>query len=182
MKNLKIELKSLKELNDEERKNFAKSEWQDEKMQEWLIKNYDFYKTTDGYIFEVEKASKLSIVKKLYYDDEYEAPQVNYENFEDANKYKCNKFNYFSEKADKQYIKFYFAINGNLKNVYVEDLDEWELNERPHNEILRELTADEKYDVVALYKKQKDEYAERLKKYWNKYKNHITTCGYWANR
>lgn len=175
-------LKSLKELTEQEKKEFAKSEWKDEKMQDYLLKTYNYYKTKYGYIFEIEKASKLSITKKLYYDDELEAPEVNFENFEWHNRFNCNKYNYYNEKAPKQYIKFYFAINGNLKNVYVECLDEWELNERPHNEIFRELTQDEKQDILTLYKQQQEDYSTRLKKYWNKYKNHICAYGYWANR
>lgn len=48
---------------------------------------------------------------------------------------------------------------------------------------IKPITAsEEKADILALYKQQKDEYTARLQRYWNKYKNHITTYGYWANR
>ena len=175
-------LRSLTPLTEEEKMNFAKSEWQDPKMQDYILTTYNYYKTFDGLIFEIEKASKLSITKTLYYDDEYNAPEINFANFEWHNRHNCNKYDYLQEKAEHEYNKFYFAINGNLKNVCVEVLNGWELKERPHNEITRELTADEKQDILTLYKQQKDEYTTRLKKYWNKYKNHITTYGYWANR
>lgn len=175
-------LKSLTPLTEEEKINFAKSEWQNQKMQDYILTTYNYYKTVDGLIFEIEKASKLSITKKIYYDDETEQPQVNFENFKLENEHHANKFDYLEEKAKSEYNKFYFIINGSLKNVCVEVLDGWELKERPHKEIIRELTADEKQDILTLYKQQKDEYTTRLQKYWNKYKDHITTYGYWANR
>nr|DAT76249.1 MAG TPA: hypothetical protein [Caudoviricetes sp.] len=176
-------LKSLTPLTEEEKINFAKSEWQDPKMQDFILKQYNYYKTTDGFIFEIEKASKLSITKTLYYDDEYDAPEINFENFEWHNKFNCNKYDHLKEKAEHEYNKFYFAINGNLKNVYVNVMNDWEFKENQFCEkITRELTADEKQDILTLYKQQKDEYTTRLQKYWNKYKNHITTYGYWANR
>ena len=176
-------LKSLTPLTEEEKINFAKSEWQDPKMQDFILKKYNYYKTTDGFIFEIEKASKLSITKTLYYDDEYDAPEINFENFEEHNSFNCNKYDYLQEKAEHEYNKFYFAINGNLKNVYVCVMDDWEFKDNRYCEkITRELTADEKQDILTLYKQQKDEYTTRLQKYWNKYKDHITTYGYWANR
>lgn len=176
-------LKSLTPLTDEEKINFAKSEWQDPKMQDFILKQYNYYKTTDGFIFEIEKACKLSITKTLYYDDEYNAPEINFENFEWHNRFNCNKYDHLKEKAEHEYNKFYFAINGNLKNVYVCVMTDWEFKENQFCEkITRELTADEKQDILTLYKQQKDEYTTRLQKYWNKYKNHITTYGYWANR
>lgn len=176
-------LKSLTPLTDEEKINFAKSEWQDQKMQDYILTKYNYYKTTDDFIFEIEKASKLSITKTLYYDDEYDAPEINFENFEYHNRFNCNKYDYLKEKTEHEYNKFYFAINGNLKNIYVSVMNDWEFKDNRYCEkITRELTADEKQDILTLYKQQKDEYIARLQKYWNKYKNHITTYGYWANR
>ena len=176
-------LKSLTPLTEEEKINFAKSEWQDPKMQDFILKKYNYYKTTDGFIFEIEKSNKLSITKTLYYDDEYDAPEINFENFEWHNRFNCNKYDHLKEKAEHEYNKFYFAINGNLKNVYVSVMTDWEFKDNRYCEkITRELTADEKQDILILYKQQKDEYITRLKNYWNKYKNHITTYGYWANR
>lgn len=176
-------LKSLQPLTDEEKINFAKSEWQNPKMQDYILTKYNYYKTTDGFIFEIEKANKLSITKTLYYDDEYDAPEINFANFEWHNRHNCNKYDHLKEKAEHEYNKFYFALNGNLKNVYVCVMNDWEFRENQFCEkITRELTEDEKQDILTLYKQQKDEYTTRLQKYWNKYKNHITTYGYWANR
>lgn len=177
-----MELKSLKELTEEEKIEFAKSEWNEPGMQSWLIKNYDFYKTVDGYVIEIDKPSKLSLTNELWYDDEYDAPEINFKNFVEENSHNCNRHEYYLDKANRQYNKFYFVNNGSLKNVCVMIYDNWELNERPHPEILRELTEDEKQDILELYKIQKEGYIKRLERYWNRYKNNIRTHGYWANR
>lgn len=138
----KNQLLTLQPLTEEEKINFAKSEWQDPKMQNYILTKYNYYKTIDNFIFEIEKASKLSITKTLYYDDEYDAPEINFENFEWHNRFNCNKYDYLQEKAEHEYNKFYFAINGNLKNVYVCVMDDWEFKENRFCEkITRELTA-----------------------------------------
>ena len=183
--NAKKQLLALQPLTEEEKINFVKSEWNNEKMQNFIFEKYNYYKTTDGFIIEIEKASKLGINKTLYYDDETTAPQINFANFEEANKYKYNKYNYFNEKAKDDYNKFYFTHNTTRENKRqeVQVLAVWDLSKNGYLKITtRELTQDEKQDILTLYKQQKDEYTARLQKYWNKYKNHITTCGYWANR
>lgn len=69
-------MKYITKLNEKETKELAKKEWQDERMQEYLIKSYDFYKTNDGIIIEIEKASHLSINKTIWYDDELPADEI----------------------------------------------------------------------------------------------------------
>lgn len=177
-----MELKVLKELTEEEKIEFAKDEWEQKSMQDWLIKNYDFYKTVDGNIIEIDKPSKLSLTNELWYDDEYEAPEINFDNFVEENRHNCNRYDYYLEKANKTYNRFYFVNNGNLNNVCIMVYNEWELSERPHPEIIRELLADEKQDILELYKRQKEGYIKRLERYWNRYRNNIRTHGYWANR
>mgnify|MGYP003298849021 CR=1 FL=1 len=74
----------ITKLTEEETKELARKAWASERMQEYLIKNYDFYKTNDGIIIEIEKASHLSIEKTIWYDDELpedERPSASYENF-----------------------------------------------------------------------------------------------------
>ena len=82
-----LQLKTLRTATEEERIQIAKEQWQDEKMQQYLLNTYDYYFTQDGYILEFEKASKRAITKELYYDDEYDAPQVNLFNFMQENKH-----------------------------------------------------------------------------------------------
>ena len=177
-----MELKSLKELTEEEKIEFVKKEWENPNMQQWLLKNYDYYKTPDNYIIEIEKAAKLSITKTLYYDDEFEAPEVNFDNFIEHNRHNCNRYDYYLEKANKTYNRFYFAKNGNLNNVCIMVYSDFELSMNLYYENIRELLAEEKQDILELYKRQKEGYIKRLERYFKKYKNNIFTCGYWANR
>jgi hypothetical protein len=67
--------------------------------------------------------------------------------------------------------------------VYNENVcNGWKENKIPHPEIVRELLADEKQDILELYKRQKEGYIKRLERYWKRYRNNIRTHGYWANR
>lgn len=103
-------------LNEEETREIAKQLWDSPKMQDFLIEKYDFYKTKDGLIFELEKVKKISI-----------------------------------DKTDERYFKRY-------------------------------LTNEEEKDFIKLMFERKNQYIDRLKKYFKKYNSKITTSGYWANR
>ena len=51
-----------------------------------------------------------------------------------------------------------------------------------YEKVVREMTQNELQDILTIYKKQKEDYNTRLEKYFARYKDHICTCGYWANR
>ena len=69
-------MKHFTKLNLEETKELAAQLWNTPSMQEHIIDKYDFYKTNDGLILELEKVNKISIDKTLWYDDETEAPEA----------------------------------------------------------------------------------------------------------
>lgn len=171
-----IKLKTLKKATLEQALEIAKLQWDRQDMQDYLIKNYDFYLTEDKMIIEIEKASKLSITKELYYDDEYEAPQVNFDNFLEYNKHNCNRYDYYNSEQNTQ---FYFCKQ-NAHCVYIDKFDNYNMLE-PLSSI-RAVTQEEFEDILEIYKKQKEQYLERLQKYFTRYGKHIRTHGYWANR
>lgn len=176
-----MKLKTIKKLNENETQEYAKKEWAKPKMQDFVIKKYDFYKTEDNLILEIEKANTLSITKALYYDDETVVPKVNFENFCNHNKCNCDMIDCLTEniKTDK---KLYFCEQ--TKNlVSIIGLTDWDCLNGAKNRyfVIRELTADEQSDILQLYKDQKLQYLTRLEKYFKKYSNKIYTCGYWAN-
>lgn len=176
-------LQALQPLTDEEAKAYACREWAKAEMQNFILQQNNYYKTNDGLIIEIQKASKLSINKTMYYDDEYEAPQINFDNFADYNRHNCDKYTRYSELAEHEANKFYFAKNGNAGNYIVVVSNAWDYAEdNARYNFTRELTEQEKTDILALYKQQKDEYTARLQRYWNKYQKHISTYGYWADR
>lgn len=178
-------LLALTPLTQEEKMALAKREWNDTEMQDYLLRVYDFYKTTDGIVIEIEKPNKLHFTNTLYYDDETEAPQKTLGNFLIWNRHNCNRYDYYKEKAQSNNNYFYFTKQNNETSC-IEVFTDWEIQEDKFGTFSqgiaqRELTDNEKQDILTLYKEQKDKYTERLTKYFNKYKDKITTWGYWAN-
>ena len=171
----------IRKLNEEETKELAKKEWKDERMQEYLIKNYDFYKTNDGIIIEIEKASHLSINKTIWYDDELpenERPSASYENFILENIHHCNRYEHYTQEIKKG-KKFYFCNQGNVGS-YI-DYNRYYYCDDIQGKI-REITKEEMEEILQLYKERKEAYLKRLERYFKRYGNHIHTNGYWANR
>ena len=66
----KKEVKEVKEMKEftkvvgEELRDLAKKLWDSESMQDYLIDKYDFYKTKDGLIIELEKVNKITMIIK----------------------------------------------------------------------------------------------------------------------
>lgn len=177
------ELLTLRPATEDEKIEIVKADWKDEKMQAWLLKNYDYYITSDNHALEIEKPSKLSINKTIWYDDELpddEAPKVNLQNFLYYNEKNCNHYDCYAEQHDRQH-KFYLCEGNSRKLAYIDYDSHFGNWDTPKNAI-RELTEEEIKDILTIYKKQKDDYTERLKRYYNRYSNQIYACGYWVNR
>lgn len=184
-------MNNFKLLTNEEALEVAKTIWSSPKMQDYLIKKYDFYKTNDGLIIELEKVNKISIDKTIYYDDETEAPKITENNFIIYNKSNMparSLENYLEEKerllnngcatGKYDYNGIYFKLNyiNNDKIVCFDWFDEKD------KYFKRYLTEDEQKEYIELMKNRQNEYINRLKKYFKRYGKHITTHGYWANR
>ena len=184
-------MNNFKLLNNEESMQVAKTLWDSENMQKYLVDRYDFYKTNDGLIIELEKVNKISIDKTMYYDDETESPEVNEQNFIDYNRSNVPSHNlkdYLEEKENLQkngcasgrydYNGIYFRLTYNNDDKVVhcnwhDDKDKY---------FKRYLTKEEEQDFIDLIKERQEKYIERLKKYFKRYGKNITTHGYWANR
>lgn len=171
----------ITKLTEEETKELARKEWASERMQEYLIKNYDFYKTNDGIIIEIEKASHLSIEKTIWYDDELpadEIPSASYENFILENIHHCNRYEHYTEEINRG-TKLYFCNQGNVTS-YI-DYNRYYYDDNINGKI-REITKEEMEEILQLYKERKDAYLKRLERYYKRYGNHIHTSGYWRDR
>lgn len=179
-------------LTEEETTELAKKLWESEKMQKYLIDTYDFYKTQDNLIIELEKVKKISIDKTMYYDDEYEAPEVCENNFINYNKHNIpgrNLEEYIKEKerlekegcATGRYdYNGIYLVEVRQDNNFMVDCN-W-FDEKDNRYFKRYLTIEEQKDFIELMEERKKQYIERLKKYFKRYRKHITTYGYWANR
>ena len=181
-------MENLKLLNEEETKEIAKLKWNSEKMQKYIIDTYEFYKTKDGLILELEKVKKISIDKTMYYDDEYEAPEVTEKNFIIYNRHNIpgrNLEEYLQEKENlktRGFASGRYDYNGMYFNDYgnVQVGIGWAYEKDKY--FKRYLTPEEENDYIELMKERKEQYIERLKKYFKRYGKHVTTYGYWANR
>lgn len=187
------ELKTLKKLNSEEVKEVAKKLWSSEKMQQYIVDTYDFYKTSDGLILELEKVNKISITKDLYYDDETEDPGTSENVFLSYNRYNVPGRNLEEYLKEKENLKNNGCASGryDYKGIYFiqhyynnDDIVacNW-FDEKDERYFVRYLTEDETSDFVQLEKERKEQYIERLKKYYKRYgQKYVHTRGYWANR
>lgn len=189
----KEELKTLKKLDSEEVKEVAKKLWNTEKMQQFIIDSYDFYKTSDGLILELEKVSKISITKTLWYDDEGEDPGKSENVFLSYNRYNVpgrNLEEYLKEKENLQnngcasgrydykgiyFIQHYYNNNDIVACNWVDEKDD--------RYFIRYLTEEETSDFIQIEKERKEKYIERLKKYYKRYgQKYVRSEGYWVNR
>ena len=185
-------MESFKELNNDEKWELAKKLWSSETMQKYLVDKYDFYKTKDNLIIELEKVNKITIDKTMYYDDEYEAPDVSETNFLWYNRSNIpgrNLEEYLEEKENLKtrgcasgrydYKGIYFNVSYNDHDFMVHCA--WNDDDKK-TFFKRYLTEEEQEDYIELMKERKEKYIERLKKYFKRYGKHVTTYGYWANR
>lgn len=172
----------MEKLTEEQKKEILSTFW-DNHMTEYIASKNDYYKTNDGLVIEIEKSNKLSIEKEFWYDDETDAPAINFENFLAHNNTVFAMYEHLCEKSKKEYEHFYFAQNysGSNKVVNVQVFDDWAEEFRKQYNI-REMTENEKEEYLLILKERNDQYLERLKKYFKRYGDKITTHGYWANR
>lgn len=179
----------FKELNNEEKWKLAKKLWQSENMQKYLVDKYDFYKTKDDLIIELEKVNKITINKTMYYDDETEPPVVNENNFINYNRSNIPGRNLENYLEEKENLKTKGCASGryDYQGIYFTKINEecfacdWS-SKHDERYFKRYLTSEEEKEYIELMETRKQQYLERLKKYFKRYGEHINTYGYWANR
>ena len=169
-------------LDNEEKIKQISKDWNTPRMIDYISKHYDYYTTKDNIVIEIEKANSLNLINELWYDDEYEAPEINFDNFLAENNQPFKRLEYLIERADGVNIHWYFTRQLNsLSNVNI--FTDWELQDNKCGyDFIRELTEHEKKQYLDILSERNNQYLERLKKYYKRYSNKITTHGYWANR
>lgn len=182
-------MNSFRLLNSDEALEIARKRWSTENMQKYTVETYDFYKTSDGLILELEKVNKITIDKTMYYDDEREAPEVNEANFITYNRHNFpfrDWENYLDEKKSLETNGFGLGCY-DYKGIYFMEANDISvycrcMRERDERYFVRYLTDEEQEDFINLMKDRNEKYIERLKKYYKRYGKHVSTYGYWANR
>lgn len=188
---VKNTLKSLRMATPEEVQEIAKELWDTQNMQDYIIKSYDFYITSDGLYIEFEKVNKLSIEKTIWYDDETEAPEITHDFFIRHNLQYNDPArgldNYLSEKerlmtngcATGQYdYTGIYLVECRTNNKKLMGYA-WHDDKRYFK---RYLTEDEQQDFITIMESRKQDYINRLEKYWKRYGKNVYACGYWVNR
>ena len=157
-----------------------------ERMIKYYLETYYFYTLKDGLIIKLRK--KPSIDKTLWFDDEYEIPKLTEELFIKYNEKNVDGEYMEFEKNDS--IKAFLIKNryNDNKGVaiqrfqYLTDYDDqlrWAKNK---NYFVRFIENEEIEEYNKICHELKDEYIERLKKYFKRYQKHIYCRGYWVNR
>ena len=185
-------LQELRLLNNEEKTDIARQFWKTKDMVDYIVKTYDFYITKDNYIIEIEKSSKVSVDKTLWYDDEQEAPKNNEGNFISYNMRLHNPMrsleNYLEERerlnktggasGKYDYNGIYISINRSESNFV-----SYEFFDEKDNRFIRYLTEKEEQDLINIMAENKEKYLDRLKKYYKRYgEKYVRAEGYWVNR
>lgn len=176
----------MEKLEGKELLEYLKKSWGDnQSMIDYEIKEYYFYQLNGNLVLEFKK--KPSIDKTIWYDDETEAPKLTEELFI---KYNEMNMNDYATIEYKEVTKPYF-IQKNLKNnqsaciktnEYISDYEsnlKWATNK---GYFKRYATKEEIKEYNQVCEELKNEYIERLKKYFKRYKDKIFVSGYWVNR
>lgn len=176
----------MKRLEKNEMIEYLESIGESERMIKYYLDTYYFYTLKDGLIIELRK--KPSIDKTLWFDDEYEIPKLTEELFIRYNE--KNVSGEYAELDKNDYIKAFLIQRrfDDKKNVAVQRYQnmtdyeaqlQWAKNK---NYFVRFMEDEEIEEYNKVCHELKDEYIERLKKYFKRYQKNIYCQGYWANR
>ena len=165
-------------------------------LQQKAKQNY-YYQFDDNLVVEFDR-SRIDGV--MYYNDEYEAPSTALESFINYNM--ChNLYDRGIEKwieaendlknhgccsgsHSKMWLAQYYDDGRKILSLettagrYLHDVDY--AHESPV--FVRYLTDDETKEILQAYEQIKQDYEKRLRTYYKRYHDKITTHGYWANR
>lgn len=157
---------------------------QDLKFYKSILKDYLYFKTEDGYIFGINNEFSKPR-SNLYYSDEYDCPDNTLDNFLNEH----SDYRYLEKRCQDLKKNFYYYILSKLncatKNCKLNGKD-YEILQAHFGgsckDMVRLCTEKEENDLLKVNEFLKNEYKERLTKYFNRYKDKIRYYSYWANR
>lgn len=181
-KEVKAESKQPKTNNKEDLKELTSLlalAWNnDKRMIEHCLKSGKYVKIGDKYIDVCD--SKPTISKTIYYDDEYEAPNVNFETF--------LKYNEKNMPSEYKLEGRTWGNSGKLLIIpqYHGDKTNFRLCSLTYNESdsdrVMEVTPEMLEMINQAIREVQEDYKKRLATYWKRYGKNVYTYGYWANR
>ena len=184
IKNESYTYKSIKEITGEEKiniiiekypyaKNYLNGKKEDlDYFNKYYLNCQKIFRLETGEIIFVD-TEKPSIDSRLWYDDEQEAPDNTYANFESHNidynlhnqRLILNCSWLYKTHSDPRDYDYRIGTNSSYGDTAVRSLTEQEIE-----------------DFNNVYLEQETAYKKRLATYWKKYQNKIYWEGYWANR
>lgn len=157
--------------------------WSTEKMVNYCLKASRFEDMGDYYL---EVADKPKIDSTIYYSDEFPSPGTSFNVFRSYN-ISLNGFNGWDKRlhngASIYVYDKYFEGNSELKTFSViPDWDESSI-ERIINRFNGRKATEEETKLIQKYMNQEvEKYEKRLKTYYKRYGNKVSTHGYWADK
>lgn len=155
-------------------------QWGSESMVKHCLKSSKYVQLDDTFVSVC--GAKPSIQSTMWYDDETEGPQVNFESFR---RYNESNFPRKLELERNQYgnrSKLFIAphyhgdkTDGKLAGLRYEPEDR-----PPHGG--REVTPEELEIFNQAIEEVQADYEKRLKTYWKRYSDKVHAAGYWTNR
>ncbi|MFA5407691.1 MAG: hypothetical protein WC343_02855 [Bacilli bacterium] len=139
-----------------------------------LMSKYDIYKTDDNYALVVD-LDKPEINKTLWFDDEQPIPDLSEKLF-----INYNMHNIRYDLDDNKPLFIYHAHRNNKLAVTVSQDGYSRIVDT--DEFVRRLNDEEATFIKTIYNQFKNDYIERLKKYFKRYASNINVSGYWVNR
>lgn len=149
-----------------------------EKMIKHCLKSSKYVKIGDKFIDVC--SSKPTITKTLYYDDEYEAPEVNFETFLLYNKENMpNEWKLEGRTWDDSgKLLITPQYSGDKTNFRLCGLSYGGIDGLRAMEVTSEML-----EVInQAVREVQEDYKKRLAAYWKRYNKNIHAYGYWANR
>ena len=151
----------------------------DAKMVRHCLESGKYIKIDDRFVCVCEL--KPSITKTIWYDDETEGPEANYQNFLHENERNYpGHWELMHRYEDPLYIRVRFwndKTDGRIATL--------EYIPKHHNEnaeLIRPVTPEDLEKINAAVEEVRQHYKKRLETYWKKYSNQVSSRGYWVNR
>ena len=151
----------------------------DAKMVRHSLESGKYVKIDDRFVCVCDL--KPSITKTIWYDDETEGPEANYQNFLQVNKHNFPSYwELMHRYEDPLYIRVRFW--NDKTDGRIATLEYIPKYHQENAELIRPVTPEDLEKINAAVEEVRQDYKKRLDTYWKKYSNQVSSRGYWVNR
>lgn len=161
----------------------------DDKYMNQLFKNSLYLKTKDGYYITFD--TKFDIDTDMWFDDEQPIPEKSEELFINYNMHNV-RYDFSEYLKAQEDLKKYRCCSASHSEMFISrcyndpEYKHVRINnaswQKEQAEFVRDLTKEEIEEIIEFTEELKQNYIERLKKYYKRYNKNIWCRGYWVNR